>query len=85
MRHVLSTFISDTAMPGPTQLCFQLPPQTAIHLSDVMEETLEGKEQDQGILRFGGQVWRRGKGGLPRLNECPLRLGACLELSVSEG
>lgn len=71
-------------MPGPTQLCFQ-PPQMAIHLRDVMEEKLKGTEKDQGILRFGGQVWRRGKGGLTRLNECPLRLGACLKLSVSKG
>lgn len=64
MEHVPSTFISDTTVPGSIQLCFHLPPQTTIHASSEMEETLKGKEQDQGILRFSGQGWRRGKGGL---------------------
>lgn len=46
---------------------------------------VKGREQDQGILRFGGQVWQCGEGGLTWLTECHLRVKACAQLGFSEG
>lgn len=59
-EHVPSTFISDTTMPGPTQLCFHLPPQTTIHLgSGVMEEKLREVNRIKGsyalVDRYGDE------------------------------
>lgn len=62
---------------GPHNCVFICPHKTAIlQPSGVMEETFKEREQDQGILRFGGQVWRWGEGwpGCPTwMTECQTR------------
>lgn len=50
-------FISDTTVPGSIQLCFHLPPQTTIHFSSEMEETLRERNRIKGsyalVVKYG--------------------------------